>query len=115
MKTHGLTILTALFVFLAPARAGVIAIGLDWRKNVFVQEIWKDGVPYYVLANLGKEAVTVSVTEGKGDKVLAGPWKVAAKGVATHEVKGLVGKELITFKLADGTRMGMIFGPVAEK
>jgi hypothetical protein len=115
MRTLALTVLMGLFLILAPARAGVIPVGLDWRKNVFVQEIWKDGVPYYVVANLGKEDVTVSVFEQKGDKVLAGPWKIAGKGAATHEIKGLVGKNLVTFKLADGTSLGMIFGPGDEK
>jgi hypothetical protein len=115
MKTHALSALTGLVLVLTTARAGVIPLGLDWRKNVFVQEIWKDGSPHYVIANLGKDDVTISVFEGNRNKLLAGPWKVAAQGSMTPNIKGLAGKQMVTFKLADGARLGMILGPGAEK
>jgi hypothetical protein len=116
MRIHFLTSLAGLlFLAAASALAGVIPIGLDWRKNVFVQEVWIDAVPSWTIANLGKEPVAVSVFERKAEQPLAGPWIIPAGGVVTQEVKSLVGKNLVTLKLKDGSALGMIFAPGDEK
>ncbi len=78
MRTVSLASLVGLLLALTSAVAGVIPVGLDWRKNVFVQEVWIDGVPNWTIANLGKEPVTVSVNERKADHALAGPWIIPA-------------------------------------
>ena len=115
MKTLCLALLTALVLSAGSARANVIPLGIDWRKQIFVQEIYKDGVPHYLIANLGKDEVTISVFEKRTDTVLAGPWKIPGKSVVVKEVKDLIGKEMVTFKLANGTALGLIIAPSDEK
>ena len=115
MKTLCLALLTALLVSFGSAPANIVPIGIDWRKQIFVQEVYKDGVPHYLIANLGDKEVTITLFEKRSDTVLAGPWKIAGKSVEFKEIKNLAGKEMVTFKLADGAALGMIFAPGDEK
>ena len=85
------------------------------RKQIFVQEIYKEGVPHYVIANLGHDEATLTLFEGRTDTVLAGPWKIAGKSVEVKEIKNLIDKQLVTFKLPDGTALGMLIAPSEEK
>ena len=98
MRIIPLCILGILAFSVTSALAGVIPVGLDWRKDVFVQEVWIDAVPSWTIANLGKEPVNISVFEQKAEQPTAGPWIIPAGGVVTPEVKSLVGKNLVTVK-----------------
>lgn len=99
-----------------PAAANVIGIGLDWRKNVFVQEYWKDGTAHYLIANRGKAPVTITVNEwkaqGAGPK-LAGPWEVKAGAVLDVEAPKIKGEQFVLWQLADGTDLGLLGPPRA--
>ena len=110
------TFLTALtFVAMSlRADASQIAIGIDWRKNIFIQEIWKDGVPYYQIANLNKDAATITVTDRKEANLLAGPWVVRAQDTLTMDVRNLIDKGLMSFKLSDGSSLGLMPSPTKE-
>jgi hypothetical protein len=99
-----------------PARATVIGLGLDWRKNVFVQEYWRDGKPGYVIANLRKDPVKVGVHEwnrGQAGKQIAGPWEVKGKGVLSVDASPVRGGGLLMFMLADGDSLGLLPAPAA--
>lgn len=114
MVKWSLTVLLFAFAVL-PAQAEVIGIGLDWRKNIFVQEFERDGVPFYAIANLGTDNATISVLDRKGNNLLAGPWVVIAGKTVTLDVSNLVGKGMLAFKLADGIPLGLLDAPLAPE
>jgi hypothetical protein len=100
--------------FTGAARAEVIGIGLDWRKNVFIQEYWQAGAPRYLIANLGKEPVKVAVYNRQAaGPALAGPWEVPANGIIRVDAPNAMAEGLLQFKLADGTSLGLLGAPVA--
>jgi hypothetical protein len=117
MKSLAIPVLTVLAMMshTPQAEPGVIPLGLNFKKNIFLQEVWKEKVPYYVIANLGNTDVTVSVFDRSNNKLLAGPWKIAGKSVATQDVSKLIDKDLIDLRLADGSALGILFGPRLPK
>jgi hypothetical protein len=92
------------------AHAETIGVGLDWRSGVYVQEVWHKGAPHYVLANLSKEDVQITVHEFDSrwrlgqplPKPEAGPWKVAAGGKAFVDAATVTGDKLHRFVIAEG-------------
>lgn len=96
----------------APVAANVIGIGLDFRKGIFVQEYWQDGKPFYALANLGKEAVHISVADWKTGAVMAGPWEVKAMSVSRVDASKVGGNALVSFRVANGA-LGLLMPPTA--
>jgi hypothetical protein len=112
MKGLASSVILAGMILVVPAEGSVIGVGLDWRKNVFVQEYWQDGVPHYVLANLGSTAIQITVHERTSGVQLAGPWEIKPRSVTFVDARPLQGKDLVAFKLADGTNLGLLGSPV---
>ncbi len=103
----------------AVAQAELIGIGLDWRSGIFVQEYWEKGEPHYLLANLSKEAVEITVHEFDSKwrlgqplpKTAAGPWKVPAGAHATVDASPRVGAGLWRFVIGGKQPLGVLPGP----
>jgi hypothetical protein len=104
------------------AHAETIGLGLDWRSGVYVQEVWHKGAPHYVLANLGKEDVQITVHEFDSrwrlgqplPEAEAGPWKVAAGGKALVDAAAVTGDKLHRFVIADGKQPLGVLPSVGE-
>lgn len=95
------------------AVASTIGVGLDWRKNIFIQEYWKDGKVSYSIANkTGADQVIVGHTYNGGKKI-AGPWNVKANSLISEDVSSLIGKDLVQFDLEGGDSLGLMDSPVA--
>ena len=100
------------------ANATVIGVGLDWRSGVFVQEVWHHGAPQYLIANLSKAAVQITVHEFDASwrlgqplpKAEAGPWKIAASGQLLVDAKPLVGDKLYRFVVDGKQPLGLLPG-----
>jgi len=106
--------------------AGSIALGLDWRSGVYVQQLWERGELEYLVFNERAEDIDVLVEHGclpsdTGEKLepcavtpVAGPWHVPA---ASHEI--FPASEFTTpgrwlfFRLATGERLGLLEPAVA--
>lgn len=105
------------FLLSISTHADTIGVGLDWRKNIFLQEYWQAGKPRYLIANLGKDPVKVAVYEWKarkkGDK-LAGPWEIKAKDVADVDAAPLKDQGLMQFEVGDDF-LGLLAGPKAPE
>jgi hypothetical protein len=90
-----------------------IGVGLHWR-DIFVQEYWEDGVPYYAIANFRDETVKISLfawrAEGEA-KPQAGPWEIKAKSVLRVEAPRNLEGQLLSFRLDDGQRLGHLSAP----
>lgn len=90
-----------------------IGVGLHWR-DIFVQEYWEDGVPYYAIANFRDETVKISLfawrAEGEA-KALAGPWEIKAKSVLRVEAPSNLEGQLLSFRMEDGQRLGLLSAP----
>lgn len=99
---------------LAPfARADVIGVGLDWRKEVFVQEAWLDGKPVYRMVSRRADPVEIRVHERRGGAQVAGPWKLEPGTLLQVDAQPLVGKDLLEWKLGDGSSLGLLESPRA--
>jgi hypothetical protein len=112
------------------ASASQIAVGLDWRQNVFVQEFWQDGKARYAIYNSGPEAIKITVNDVQfvtlpgtesfravEGKDLAS-WEVKSKEVVFVDAPmspGGDGLHFLRFRLADRTRLGVLTYPVAAK
>lgn len=94
------------------ARADVVGVGLDFRKNVFVQEVWESGEPSYVIYNKQDKPVSITVLSRRTKEKLAGPWAVNAGSMEHVAAKDLIGKDLMEFQLGDGTSLGLLDAPV---
>jgi hypothetical protein len=121
----------ALVLALSPlASASQIAVGLDWRANVFVQEFWQDGKARYAIYNSRPDAIKLTVNDVQfvtlpgtesfravEGKDLAS-WEVKSKGVVFVDAPmtpGGDGLHFLRFRLADGTRLGVLTYPAAAK
>ena len=62
MRENLLTLALAL-ALPALGSASQIAIGLDWRQNVFVQEFWQEGKARFAIYNNRPEAIKLTVNE----------------------------------------------------
>lgn len=108
-------ILTATMFGQQPAQADVIGIGLDWRKNIFVQEYWSEGKPFYAIANKTDTDQTLTCLAYQGKAKLSDPWKVPAHSVVHVDASALVGKDLLQFDLASGGSLGLMASPTTPK
>jgi hypothetical protein len=93
--------------FTSPLLADQIPLGLRWDK-VFVQEYWKDGKPYYAIANIGDRNAIVWTTDG------AGKWKVKAGQIARVAVQPGQNGALFRFMI-DQQNLGLLQQPVTPK
>lgn len=112
----------------ALASASQIAVGLDWRQNVFVQEFWQDGKARYAIYNGRPKAIKLAINDVQFVNV-AGTESfraVEGKELASWEVKGKSvmfvdapkaavggGLRFLRFRIADGPRLGVLTFPVA--
>ncbi|QDU95892.1 hypothetical protein [Lignipirellula cremea] len=99
--------------FCRQASAEIIGIGLDWRKNIFVQEYWSEGKPYYAIANKTDSDQTIVCVAYRGQAKLAGPWKAPANSVVHVDASPLIGKDLVQFDLEGGSSLGLMAAPPA--
>ena len=76
------------------ASASLIPLGLDANKNVFVQEYWENGAPYYLVFNLNKASVEFSVhaAKGNGGAALTRPVRVPPLSVGKVDISAVVGQ-----------------------
>ena len=119
----------ALVLALPPlASASQIAVGLDWRQNVFVQEFWQEGKARYAIYNGRVEAIKLTVNDVQfvnipktesfravEGKDLAG-WEIKGKSVVfvdAPKAPGGDGLRFLRFRIADGARLGVLTFPVA--
>jgi hypothetical protein len=94
----------------APAMS--IGVGLDWRKNVFVQEYWKDGKVSYAIANKTDTNHTIVVSTYRDHRTVAGPWTVNAHSLIHVAASALIGQDLLQFDLEGGGSLGLMESPV---
>lgn len=122
-------VLSLAFVLGLPAlvSASQIAVGLDWRQNVFVQEYWQDGKPRYVIYNQRAEDLKLIVNEVQfvnvpgtesfravEGKELA-DWNVKSKEVLlvdAPKVPAEGGLRFLRFRTAGGQQLGLLSLPV---
>jgi hypothetical protein len=127
MRVNLLT-LAVVFALPALASASQIAVGLDWRQNIFVQEFWQAGKARYAIYNSRPEAITLTVNavqfvnvpgtesfravEGKD----LASWEVKSKCVVfvdAPKVRGRDGLRFVRFRIANGPRLGVLTCPAA--
>ncbi len=95
-----------------PAIAMSVGVGLDWRKNMFVQEYWRDGKVFYAIANKADTDQTIIVFTRHDGKRMAGPWEVKANSLVHVDASALIGKDMLQFKLESGSSLGLMQSPV---
>ena len=123
-------LLTLALVLALPAlgSASQIAIGLDWRQNIFVQEFWQEGKARYAIYNNRPEAIKLTVNDVQfvnapgtesfravEGKDLAN-WEVKSKGVVFVDAPmapGGDGLRFLRFRITDGPRLGVLTFPAA--
>jgi hypothetical protein len=127
MRDNALT-LSLVLALPALASASQIAVGLDWRQNVFVQEFWQEGKARYAIYNSRPEAIKLTVNavqfanvpgtetfravEGKD----LSSWEVKSKGVVFVDAPMAPGGDrlrFLRFRITDGPRLGVLTFPVA--
>jgi hypothetical protein len=86
--------------------ADQIPLGLSW-KEIYVQEYFNDGQPYFLIANLGKKDVLITTTEG-------GKWKVGAGKVVERKTTAGQPNDLVRF-YSNGGSLGLVPVPIAPK
>jgi len=123
-------VLTLAVVLALPglASASQIAVGFDWRQNVFVQEFWQEGKARYAICNSRPEAIKLTVNEVQFVNVPGTESfrAVEGKDLANWEVKGKSvvfvdapmspagdGLRFLRFRITDGPRLGVLTFPVA--
>ena len=123
-------LLTLALVLSLPALASAsqIAIGLDWRQNVFVQEFWQEGKARYAIFNNRAEGIKLTVNDVQFMNVPGTEFfrAVEGKDLASWEVKGKGvvfvdapmapagdGLRFLRFRIADGPRLGVLTFPAA--
>src|SRR5262249_33857483 len=111
-------LLPALFALLLAcqgARAELVPFGLDWRRNVFVQEYWEKQTPYYMIANLRNRPAMIVVREWARKQrklpLLAGPWEVPANSVRKFSAVKLKQSWTLKWELQDGIELGITRPP----
>jgi hypothetical protein len=112
----------------ALANASQIAVGLDWRQNVFVQEFWQDGKARYAIYNLRPEAITltlndvqfVNVAGTEGFRAVEGKelarWEIKGKGLRVVDAPKVAvdgGLRFLRFRMAVRASLGVLSPPAA--
>lgn len=123
-------VLTLGLVLVLPslASASQIAIGLDWRQSVFVQEFWQDGKARYAIYNGRPDAIKIAVSDVQFVNVPGtesfraiegkdrGSWEVNGKGLVLVDAPLAPagdGLRYLRFRIVDGPRLGVLTFPVA--
>jgi hypothetical protein len=94
--------------------APTIGVGLDWSKQIFVQEFWTGGEPFYAVVNARPEPVELRIHEyrrAEAGALLLEPIHLPAKGFERVPAARLIGPELLLFKTGDGTTLGVLQAP----
>jgi len=81
-----------------------LGLGLDVSYNVFVQEYWRDGRPYYLIANLREKPVAILACgwdPDLGDGETLGEWCVDEGSYRLVNVKGLPKQDYVAFYIDD--------------
>lgn len=94
--------------------AEVIGVGLNWQKNIFVQEFWRDGAPLIAIANKSEQPASLTAHDRRTGNQLAGPWGVEVGAVVVTPIDALKGHDLIELRNGDDS-LGLINAPVAPK
>ena len=105
------------------ANASQIAVGIDWRQNVFVQEFWQDGKARYAIYNSRPDAIKLTVNDVQflnapgtesfravEGKELAN-WEVKSKRVVFVDAPmapGGDGLRFFRFRITAGPRLGVL-------
>jgi hypothetical protein len=95
--------LLILLVFTPKAHA-LIAVGINWNA-VFVQEYWRNGQPYYDIANITAKPLDISTSDG-------GKWKVKPGRIIHGEAKIGRPNTYIRFLTQNGS-LGTLPAPLA--
>lgn len=126
----GQNLLTLSLVFALPALASAsqIAVGLDWRQNVFVQEIWQQGKARYAIFNSRPQALKLAVNDVQFENVPGtesfravegkelASWEVESRKVVFVDAPKAPaggGLRFLRFRIVDGPRLGVLTFPVA--
>jgi hypothetical protein len=124
------SLLSFALVCLLPAvgSASQVAVGFDWRHNVFVQEFWQGGKPGYAIYNNSAKAIKITVN---GIQFVNVPGTesfraVEGKDLASWEIKSKQvvyvdaplapagdGLRFLRCRIADGPRLGVLTFPAA--
>lgn len=110
--------LVAMVLLGSSAHASIIGVGLDWRSGIFVQEMWHQGRPAYLIANLSKADIELTVHEFDSrwrlgqplPKEQAGPWKIAAGKHLLVSAKEVQGDALRRFVINGKDPIGVLPG-----
>lgn len=95
----------------------LIAVGLPWDKEIFIQEYWLHDIPYYAVASTSDKTIEISVNEWTGEvgNKLLGTWLIDPKKVqcyALSNIKNYQGN-LIAISLKDNQLFGLLTTPKA--
>jgi hypothetical protein len=110
-------VLTGIFVGYFAMQTGnvTVGVGLDLKKEVFIQEYWDGGIPFYAMANLRKTPVKVSIDEWENRRIgkrLIGPVAIGPNSLTRVNVAAAAeNRELVAVTLDDGTLLGLLRGP----
>ena len=101
-----------LFLLLCVNTGGVsasqIPLGLDGRKQIFVQEYWLDGTPIYCVSNVGESDQVIQVLRWQSrtlPSLLLNDWDAPAGSVRCHDAGDYLSEWLLEFRLKDGARL----------
>ena len=110
------------------ASGSQIAVGLDWRQNVFVQEFWQNGKARYAIYNAQPQAIKLAVSDvqflnvpgtesfqAHEGKELAN-WEVKSKSVVFVDAPTALGRKglwYLRFRIVNGPRLGVLTFPAA--
>lgn len=109
----------------ALSSASQIAIGLDFRQNIFIQEYWQDGKPRYAIFNNRAENLKITVCDvvfmnvptterfqAVEGKELAS-WEFKGKGVLFVDAPMVPARHYLRFRIAGGAPLGTLSSPVS--
>jgi len=108
-------VLSLILCFIVGAvSARQIPLGLDGRKQIFVQEYWLEGSPSYCVANAGKVDQVIQVSRWQSQALAPlqlNEWDAPAGSVRCHDARQHLGEWLIDFRLQKGDRLGLLKAP----
>ena len=99
----------------SPTHAMTIGLGLDWRRNVFVQPYWEGGKSKYLLANLQAAPAKISIREWRAAataKPLAGPWDIQPGAALNVDAPATAAGTLAEWTIAGGEPLGLLSAPM---
>jgi len=108
--------------------AGTYSLQIDWRSHVYLQQVWRNAEPEYLVFNQTGGDIdvltetTCLIISDTGERLppcyavrLAGPWHVPADSYSSFPASDLASRtEWLTFRLATGRKyLGMLWPPLA--